>query len=146
MTGLMRWAPYRDSLSIRELMDRFFNEPMGGLHSLTEGAHVPAVDLYQTEDEVVVKALLPGMKAEDIAISVTGEALTLRGIVAEESERSDATYYLRERRQGEFSRTLPLPATVVADKAKAEFENGVLTLTLPKAEEVKPKTITVKAK
>jgi HSP20 family protein len=146
MTRLARWEPYREAWSIRELMDRFFNEPMGGLRGWPEAAHVPAVDLYQTDDEIVLKAVLPGIKPEDISISVTGDVLNLRGTVAEESERQDATYYIRERRQGEFSRSLPLPAPVVADKAKAEFENGVLTLTLPKAEEVKPKTISVKAK
>ena len=126
-------------------MDRFFNEPMAGLRSWPEGANVPAVDLYQTDDEVVVKAVLPGIKPDDINISITGDVLNLRGSVTEEVERQDATYYLRERRQGEFSRSLPLPAPVVADQAKADFENGVLTLTLPKAEEVKPKTIAVKA-
>jgi HSP20 family protein len=146
MTRLVRWEPYREALSIRELMDRFINEPMSGLRSWPEAAHVPAVVLFQTDDEIVVKAVLPGMKPEDISISVTGDVLHLRGSVAEETERQDATYYLRERRQGEFSRSLPLPAPVVADKAKAEFENGVLTLTLPKAEEVKPKTIAVKAR
>ena len=146
MTRLMRWEPYRGALSIRELMDRFFNEPMGGWRSLAEAANVPAVDLYQTDDEVVIKAVMPGIKPEDISISVTGDSLTLRGTMAEETERSDASYDLRERRQGEFARSLPLPAPVLADKAKAEFENGVLTLTLPKAEEVKPKTISVRAK
>lgn len=146
MTRLVRWEPYREAMSIRDLMDRFFNEPMGGLRTWNNGDHAPAVDLYQTDDEVVVKAVLPGIKPDDISISVTGDVLNLRGTVTEETERGDATYYLRERRQGEFSRSLPLPAPVVADQAKAEFENGILTLTLPKAEEVKPKTIAVKAK
>ena len=145
MSRLVRWEPYREPLSIREMMDRFINEPMSGLRTWPD-AGVPAVDMYQTEDEVVVKATLPGVKAEDISISVTGDVLTLRGSTSEEKEVQEASYYLRERRQGEFSRSLPLPAAVVADKAVAEFEDGILQLTLPKAEEVKPKTITVKAK
>lgn len=149
MTRLMRWEPFRESLSLRDLMDRvdrIFNEPLLGLRGWTEDGTLPLVDMYQTDDEVVVKATLPGVKPEDINVSVTGDVLTLRGSMAEEKERENATYYVRERRVGEFSRTLPLPATVVADKAKAEFEHGVLTLTLPKADEVRPKTITVKAK
>jgi len=108
--------------------------------------HAPTVDMYQTDDEIVVKATLPGVKPDDIAISATGDVLTLRGTTTEETERENATYHVRERRQGEFLRSLALPTPVVADKAKAEFEDGILTLTLPKAEEVKAKTITVKAK
>jgi len=149
MSRLMRWEPFRESLSLRDLMDRvdrIFNEPLLGRRGWMEDGNLPLVDMYQTDDEVVVKATLPGVKPEDINISVTGDVLTLRGSMAEEKERDNATYYVRERRVGEFSRSLALPATVVADKAKAEFEHGVLTLTLPKADEVRPKTITVKAK
>jgi HSP20 family protein len=145
MSRIVRLDPYREPLSIRQLMDRFINEPMTGLRPWGD-ASIPSVDMYQTDDEIVVKATLPGVKAEDIAISVTGDVLTLRGSTAEEKEVQEASYYLRERRSGEFSRSLPLPAAVIADKAQAEFEDGILRLTLPKAEEIKPKTITVKAK
>ena len=146
MSRLIRWEPQREALSIREMMDRFFNEPWFGDRLWADGATLPTVDMYQTDDDIVVKATLPGVKPDDIAISVTGDVLTLRGSATEESGQQNATYYLRERRHGEFSRSLPLPASVVADKAKADFENGILTLTLPKAEEVKAKSITVKAK
>jgi HSP20 family protein len=146
MSRMIRWEPLNEMMSIREMMDRFFNEPMGGMRRWNEGARVPDMDLYQTDDEVVLKATLPGLKPDDINISVTGDVVTLRGTVVEETETKETTYYLRERTSGEFSRSVPLPAPVVADRAKADFENGVLTLTLPKAEEVKPKTITVKAK
>lgn len=146
MTRLTRWEPMNEVLSLRELMDRFWNEPMGSVRRWSDGASVPAVDLYQTDEEVVLQAVLPGIKPEDISISVTGDVVSLRGATVQEAEHKDATYFVRERRSGEFSRSLPLPAPVVADKARAEFENGVLTLTLPKAEEVRPKTITVKAK
>lgn len=145
MSRLVRWDPYREPLSIRELMDRFINEPMAGLRPWADTG-VPSVDMYQTDDEIVVKASLPGVKAEDISIAVTGDVLTLRGSATEEKEVQEASYYLRERRSGEFSRSLPLPAPVLADKAVAEFEDGILKVTLPKAEEVKPKTITVKPK
>lgn len=145
MSRLVRWDPYREPLSIRELMDRFINEPMTGLRPWADTG-IPSVDIYQTDEEIVVEAALPGVRPEDIAISVTGDVLTLRGSTMEEKDVHEGSYYLRERRSGEFSRSLPLPAPVIADKALAEFEDGILKLTLPKAEEVKPKTITVKAK
>jgi HSP20 family protein len=94
----------------------------------------------------VVKMWLPGVKPEDIQVSVTNGVLTIRGEVKEEKEEKEKTYHLRERRYGSFSRSVSLPNDVSADKADADFENGVLTLTLPKAEEAKAKTITVKAK
>lgn len=145
MSRLVRWEPYREALSIRDLMERFMNEPMTGMRPWSESG-IPSVDMYQTDEEIIVKATLPGVQPDDIHISVTGDMLTVRGTTSEEQEAQDSSYYVRERRQGEFSRALTLPAPVVADKARAEFENGILTLTLPKAEEVKPKTITVKAK
>lgn len=89
---------------------------------------------------------MPGVKPEDIDITITGDTLTIKGEVKAEEKVEKANYIRRERRYGAFSRSLTLPTSVVAEKAKAEFENGVLTLTLPKAEEVKPKTIKVKAK
>ncbi len=95
---------------------------------------------------MVVKASVPGVKPEDIDISITGEMLTVKGEFKSETKSDSASVIRQERRFGTFERTMSLPTQVVADKAKAEFENGVLTLTLPKAEEVKPKTIKVKAK
>jgi len=146
MSSLIRWEPFREALSLRDWMDQALEEswsrPVAGI----KGICTPAVDLYQTDDEVVVKATLPGVKSEDLNISVTGDVLTIRGEVKEESSSNGATYHLRERDFGSFSRSLALPTAVVADKARAEFENGILSLTLPKADEVKPKTITVKPK
>ena len=145
MTRLTRWEPMRDMVTMREMFDRFFGDDFGDLRQPL-GVVAPAVDMYQTDDDVIVKATLPGVKPEAIQISITGDALKLRGEVSEANEVSEATYHLKERRYGSFARSLTLPSTVVSDKARAEFENGVLTLTLPKTEEVKPKTITVKAK
>lgn len=146
MSSLSRWEPFRDLLSMRDMMDRLMEEGLARPQSgyLLLGA--PAVDMYQTDDEIVVKATVPGVKPEELNITVTGDALTIRGEIKEDSERSGATYHVRERRYGSFARTLALPLAVVADKAKADFENGILTLTLPKAEELKPKTITVTAR
>ena len=114
--------------------------------SISGGSVSPAIDLYQNDDEVVVKASLPGLKAEDVQISVTADLLTLRGEFKDESEKKEATYHIREHRYGSFERSVMLPTSVQTDKAKADYENGILTLTLAKAESVKPKTITIKAK
>ena len=146
MSSLIRWEPFRETVSLRDWMDRALEASWGGPFAGVNGLSIPAVDLYQTDDDVVVKATLPGVKSEDLSISVTGDVLTIRGEVKEEASSDEANYHVRERSFGSFSRSLALPTAVVAEKARAEFENGILSLTLPKAEEVKAKTITVKAK
>jgi HSP20 family protein len=102
--------------------------------------------MFQTDDEIVVKAALPGIKADEVQINITGEVLTLKGEVKQSQEMEEKAWHIREQRFGSFERSIALPTDVVADKAQADFENGILTITLPKAEEVKPKSITVKAK
>jgi len=149
MTDLVRRDPFREMISLREAMDRLLDEALTRPLGLSLGenvAWVPQIDMYQTDEDVVVKATIPGVKPEDLHITITGDVLTIRGEIKAEEEVEGATYHLRERRYGTFSRSLPLPVPVVADKAKAEFENGILTLTLPKAEEVRPKTISIKTK
>jgi len=146
MADLTLWEPLNDLMTMRDWMDRFIDR-FWGRDLIGFGMfETPPVDMYQTEDEVIVKATIPGVKPEDLQISVAGDVLTIRGEVKQEEETKNKTYHLRERRYGTFSRSFPLPTAVVADKAHAEFENGILTLVLPKAEEVRPKTITVKAK
>ncbi len=146
MANLVRFEPMREMVRMSDAMDRLFDNLYG--HGWHDGDlfDIPAVDMLQTENEIVVKASLPGMKADDIQISVVGDVLLLRGEVHAEEELKQASYHIRERRSGSFSRSLQLPAAVQSEKAKAEFEDGVLTLTLPKAEEVRPKTISVKSK
>jgi len=148
MANLISWDPFREMSSMREAMDRLMDDgytrPLGA--ALWDVSPVPTMDLYQTEDSVVVKMGLPGVKPEDIQISVANGVLTIRGEVKEEKAENEKTYHLRERRYGSFSRSISLPSNVSADKSDAEFENGILTLTLPKAEEAKAKTIIVKAK
>ncbi|MEP0805325.1 MAG: Hsp20/alpha crystallin family protein [Chloroflexota bacterium] len=146
MSNLIRWEPAREIMSLREAMDRLFDDAFTRPLSLTANWSVPAVDMYQTDDEIVVKAALPGVKADEVQISVTGEVLTIKGEVKQEEEKKERSWHIRERRFGSFERSIILPTDVIADKAKAEFENGVLTVTLPKAEDVKPRTISVKAK
>jgi HSP20 family protein len=146
MSNLTRWEPMREMMSLREAMDRLFDDAFTRPLSVSGVAGAPAIDMFQTEDDVVVKATLPGIKAEDVDISVTGETLTIRGEYKQENEQKDATYHIREQRSGSFERSLLLPTDVKADQAKADFENGILTITMPIAEEVKPKSITIKAK
>jgi HSP20 family protein len=147
MSSIIRWEPAREMMTLREAMDRLFDDAFTRPLSLNNGNwSVPAVDMYQTDNEVVVKAALPGIKADEVQINVTGELLTLKGETKQEEEKKEKAYHIREQRWGTFERSIALPTQVVADKAKAEFENGVLTITLPKAEEVKPKTISIKTK
>ena len=147
MSNLTIWEPVREMMTLREAMNRLFDDSFtrpvsgNGISSI-----IPAIDLYQTNDEVVVKASLPGIKADDVQISVTADMLTLRGEFKAANEKKEATYHIREQRYGAFERSVILPTDVQTDKAKADFENGVLTITLPKAEAVKPKTISIKAK
>lgn len=147
MSNLIRWEPAREMMTLREAMDRLFDDAFTRPLNLSgSNWSIPAVDMYQTDNEVVVKAALPGIKADEVQINVTGEVLTLKGETKQESETKEKAYHIREQRWGTFERSLILPTEVVADKAKADFENGILTITLPKAEEVKPKTISIKTK
>ena len=145
---MMRWEPFRNMTSLRNAMDRLLEDSVvrpGHLWPELERGE-PALDVYQTDSDVVVTAALPGVKPEEVEIAITGETLTIKGEHTEEREVKEENYLHRERRHGVFSRSILIPLQVTADKAEAVFENGVLTLTLPKAEEVKPKQIKVKAK
>ena len=147
MSNLTRWEPVREMMTLREAMDRLFDDAFTRPLSLRDGGwSTPAVDMYQTDNDVVIKAALPGFQADDVQINVTGDLLTIRGELKHEEEQNEKSWHIREQRWGSFERSVPLPTAVVSDKAQADFANGILTITLPKAEEVKPKTITVKAK
>ena len=145
MSNLIRWDP----LSGPSSMDRFFDEPFirpgyGWLAPL-DAANL-AIDMYETKENVVVKAALPGIKPEQVQVSITGDVLTIKGESKEENQVKEENYVRKERRLGSFSRCVTLPGGLKADKADATFENGVLTLKIPKSEESKPKTIKVKTK
>jgi len=146
MSSLVRLDPFREMLSLRDVMDRLVDDAVVRPGSGIAEAQGPAVDMIENEDEIVVKATLPGVKAEDLKLTITGDVLTIRGELKSERNEENERYILRERRFGSFTRSLGLPTSVVPDKAKAEFEDGILILSLPKAEEVKPKTITIKPK
>ncbi len=148
MSNLTRWEPAREMMTLREAMDRLFDDAFTRPLSIRDGWSMatPAIDMYQTDNDVVVKASIPGINAEDVQINVTGDILTLKGEVKQESEQNDRAWHIREQRFGSFERSVVLPTDVKSDKAEAVFENGILTITLPKADEVKPKTINIKAK
>jgi HSP20 family protein len=147
MSNLTRWEPVREMMTLREAMDRLFDDAFTRPISLRDGGwSSPAIDMFQTADEVVVRAALPGFSANDVQINVTGDLLTIRGELKHEAENKERSWHIREHRWGSFERSVNLPTAVVADKASADFSNGILTISLPKAEEVKPKTISVKAK
>ncbi|MFW6105467.1 MAG: Hsp20/alpha crystallin family protein [Chloroflexota bacterium] len=147
--AIERWHPFTDLMSLRQAMDRLFEDsfvrPSRALEAFGEVA-APAIDVYQTPSEIVVKAALPGVKPEDVNIDITGDTLTIKGESKAEQEVKREDYLYQERRYGAFSRSVVLPGGLKSDKAEATIEDGVLTLTIPKAEEVKPKAIKVKAK
>jgi len=107
---------------------------------------MPAVDVFEKEDRFVVKAELPGMKEDDIDVSVVGDTLSIKGEKKTETETKDEDYYRCERSYGSFYRSIPIPSNVDADKIEASFEDGVLEVALPKSAKVKPKKIAVSAK
>jgi HSP20 family protein len=146
MSNLSRWEPVREMMTLREAMDRLFDDAFTRPLGATDVSVAPAVDLYETDNEVVVKANLPGLTSDDVHISITSDVLTLSGELKFEDDRKGTTYHVQERCSGAFERSVMLPTDVEADKAKAVFEDGVLVVTLPKAETVKPKVITIKAK
>jgi HSP20 family protein len=134
-------------MSLRQAMDRLFEDsfvtPSRAFGTL---ATAMPVDMYQTENEVVVKTALPGMKPEDVEITITGDTLSIRGEKKADEKVKREDYIYQEHRYGTFSRTVTLPAGLDTNKADANFEDGVLTLTIPKSEQVKPKQIKIKAK
>lgn len=146
MANIIRWDPVREMVTMRDSMDRVFEDFFRRSPANVEGYGTIDINIVQTDDAVVIKASIPGIKPEDINISISGDTLSIRGETKEDEDFKNFDYHIREMRYGSFARSILLPSRIVSDKAKAEFENGVLKLTLPKAEEVKPKTITIKAK
>jgi HSP20 family protein len=147
--NLVRWEPFRDLMTLRQAMDRVFEEsfvrPSRALALFGDGEHLP-IDMYQTPDEVVVKASLPGVKPEDVDINIADDILTIKGKTNGSEEVKGEDYLYREHHHGSFVRSINIPHTLQTDKAEATAENGVLTITIPRAQEAKPKTIEVKAK
>lgn len=146
MANLTRFDPFSEMVSLRGVMDRLFDESYVpfGWRVLNGDGLTTAVDVHQTNDEIVVTASLPGVKPEDVDITITGQSLSIRGEFKADEKVERDQYIYRERRTGAFSRQLELPVRVQGEKAEATFENGLLRLTIPKAEDVKPRQIQVK--
>jgi len=143
MNSLMRRDPFEGVVSLQQAMNRLFEESFVK-PSFSQDMNL-ALDIYETDENIVVELAVPGVKPEDIEVTVTGDMLMIKGKLEAEEETNERSYHLRERRYGSFVRSVTLPAPVQVDQTSAEFENGVLTLTAPKREEVKPKTIQVKS-
>ena len=144
--AIMKWTPFGELGTFRREMDRLFERFFGELPSLELPgmSWAPHLDVTETKDSLVVKAELPGLEAKDLDVSVSGNALTIKGEKKTEKEEKDEHHHLIERSYGAFSRTVQLPAPVASEKIKAAFKNGVLTITLPKTEEAKRKAIPIK--
>jgi HSP20 family protein len=145
---LIQWRPFREVTRLRNEMDRLWDDYFGpGRRAFRplEEAWMPAVDVAEAADKITVKAEIPGMEAKDIEISMVGDTLSIKGEKKSEREEKDENYHMVERTYGSFNRTMKLPAAVDPDKVEATYKNGVLTVTLPKQEEVKPKAIEIKA-
>jgi len=147
MDNITRWTPARDYLTLREAMNRLFEDSFvgnGSDRSASPSELRLPIEAAANDHEIVVRAAVPGLKPEDVEITIEGENLTLRGEFP--APPDDVNYIYAERPWGKFSRTLQLNVPIEADKAEATFENGLLTLKLPKAEAVRPKVIRIKNK
>jgi HSP20 family protein len=141
---LSRWDPFRDLVTMRRAMDRLMENTLPEDGDVASEWGLP-LDVVEDENDYLVKASLPGVKPEDVDITFNKGMLTIRGEMKDESESTKGQYHLRERRYGTFSRTISLPNSVKMEDIQADYQDGILTLKMPKAEEVKPKRIPVKS-
>ena len=148
--GLIRWSPFREMEEMERRINDVFGRPLlpaiWRRTPVEEMGWAPAIEMFEKDDKFMVKAELPGMKEEDIDVSVVGDTLTIKGERKAESEVKEEDYYCCERSYGSFTRSITLPSSVEAKNIEASYENGVLEVSLPKAAEIKPKKITVSAK
>lgn len=148
MRTLVRWEPFAELEPMRNTMERLFGE-FGRFPSFPNGdtdfGYLP-IDVAETADGYEMTASLPGLKPEEVTIQVNSNVITIKGETKTEAEEKTKTWLKLERRRGAFSRSITLPTDLDAEKAKAEFENGVLKLFLPKSEAMKPKSVPVTLK
>ncbi len=146
MANVVRWDPFGETLSLRQAVDRLFEDAwvrpwMAGAHN-GNGTTLP-LDVYETGDDIMVAATVPGVKSEDLDITVQGDVLTIRGEMKPDESMTDEKFHRRERYSGRFARQVVLPTSVNSGQAEAHFEDGVLKLRLPKAEQAKERKIQV---
>ena len=148
--AIVRWDPFQDLISLQERMNRLFEQTLdrsrGEREVMVAGTWAPAVDIYETPESIVLQAELPGLGKDDIDIQVRDNVLTLKGERRSEKEVKEGNYLRVERAYGGFQRAFTLPAAVQADKIRAVFKDGVLDVSIPKAEEAKPKQIKIEVK
>ena len=143
--AIVRFEPFRDLATQREyvrLLKEAFS-PMSGEPEVSTRSWAPPVDIYETEDAIVLKAELPGIDPKDVEVRVEDNTLYLKGERNYEKEVNEQNYHRIERSYGSFARSFSLPNSIDAEKVKAEYKDGLLTLTMPKREETKPKTIKI---
>ena len=141
---LTRWDPFQEMVNLRNTVDRLFDTTLSDLNTTTQPMTWGlALDVVEQNDAFLVKASVPGINPDDLEITFTDNTLTIKGSTKSEAESKDARYHLRERRYGSFARSITLGSRIQGDAIQANYENGVLTLTLPKAEEVKAKRIQI---
>jgi HSP20 family protein len=147
MTIIRRPSPFSELMSLRTAMDRIFDEtffrPVAGGNG--EDSLAMPLDIYTTQDALVLEAALPGIRPEDVDIQVLGDTLTLTATSGSDRDEQKGGYHVREVRRGRFTRTVTLPSGLRTDAATATFEHGMLTLSFPKAEQAKPRQIPVSA-
>jgi len=144
--AIVRWEPYRDLVTAQRDFDRLFRDAFSSQRGETElstRSWAPPVDIYETEDAIVLKAELPGVDPKDVEVRVEDNTLFLKGERKFEKEVKEQNYHRVERSYGSFARSFSLPNSISTDKVTAEFKDGLLTLTMPKREEAKPKTIKI---
>jgi HSP20 family protein len=145
MTVLTRWEPFREFSTLQDRMNRLFRETQGNSQdeSLTSSSFAPAVDVYEDEHNVTLKIEVPGIEEKDIDVRLENHTLTVHGERKIEKEEKEENYRRVERQYGSFTRTFNLPPTVDAERVQADYDKGVLKITLPKKAEAKPKQIRV---
>ncbi|NPV07548.1 MAG: Hsp20/alpha crystallin family protein [Anaerolineae bacterium] len=146
MRDITRWDPLAEAVSLRQMMDRLFEDSFVRPFTWrgdTGRALRPPLDIYSTDEDIVILMSVPGVKPEDVDVTVEGDTVTIRGEIKPPIENVD--YVVQERATGPFRRVVTLNVPVEADKAEASFKDGVLTLTLPKAAEIRPRSIKVQA-
>ncbi|TAM79499.1 MAG: Hsp20/alpha crystallin family protein [Acidobacteria bacterium] len=145
--SIIRWEPFQDLVSTNDRFNHLFNgafaRAFDDQQEVSRGAWVPPVDIYETGDSLVLKAELPGINPDDVEIRVEDSTLYLKGERKFKKEVKEENLHRVERSYGTFTRSFSLPSTIDSDKVRAEYQNGVLTLTMPKREEAKPKTIKI---
>jgi HSP20 family protein len=143
--AIQRWEPWTEMLTLREAMGRLLEDSYVRPASTGAGLNFDAMplDVFEDADNVEVRATLPGLRPEDVEITLQGDTLTIKGQQKASTERKQGNYLLREHRSGNFYRSVKLPMLLDSAKAEARFEHGVLTLTLPKAEATKPRQIRI---